>query len=118
MVLDISQLINPNFAIFFCPRREYALAEVSRRADAFVGKNLLRIRSLLKSDRVFGLMVFMETLTVVGESGQLGSATRWTISNLCRITDPRAEFLRTLAVRLGGRYLVRQENGLFLELCG
>ena len=100
VVLDVSQLLNPTFALLHTSHRTAALSEITRLTNDFVDHNRAVIRSLVHPDMVFGVMVRMEALTMLGDPQRLGSATRWTIANLCELGDSRAILLRDLAVRL------------------
>src|ERR1035437_4106100 len=87
LAIELSLIHNPQNNILLSDTQGDGIEILRRIADRFVELNSRRIRSLIKFPNVFGLVVYMANLSFVSNTLQFASATRWTITNLCEMTD-------------------------------
>jgi hypothetical protein len=99
LAIDLSLIHNPENKILLFDKQGDDIEIVQRIADRFVQLNSRRIRSMVKLPNVFGIVVCMASLSFVSNTLQFASATRWTITNLCEMSDPHYEQLRNFAAR-------------------
>jgi hypothetical protein len=99
VAIDLSLIHNPENKILLFDKQGDDIEIVQRIADRFVQLNSHRIRSMVKLPIVFGVVVCMASLSFVSKTLQFASATRWTIANLCEMSDPHYQQLRKFAVR-------------------
>jgi hypothetical protein len=99
LAIDLSLIHNPENKILLFDKPGDDIEFVQRIADHFIQLNSRRIRSMVKLPNVFGVLVCMASLSFVPSTLQFASATRWTIANLCEMSDPHYEQLRKFASR-------------------
>jgi hypothetical protein len=99
LAIDLSLIHNPKNKILLFDKQGDDIKVVQQIADHFIQLNNRRIRSMVNQPNVFGLVVCMASLSFVPNTLQFASATRWTIANLCEMSDPHYEQLRKFASR-------------------
>jgi hypothetical protein len=99
VAIDLSLIHNPGNRILLTQKPEEGIAAVRRAVDGFAKMNINRIRSLVKTPNVFGLVAYMSSLCFNPNTTDFATATRWTIVNLCEMTDERYERLRKFSTR-------------------
>ena len=99
VAIDLSLIHNPENKILLAQKSEDGINAVRRAADGFVEMNKSRIRSLVKIPDVFGLVAHMSSLCFNPSTLDFSTATRWTIMNLCEMTDVRDDRLRKFSTR-------------------
>ena len=99
VAIDLSLIHNPGNRILLTQKPEEGIAAVRRAVDGFAKMNIKRIRSLVKTPNVFGLVAYMSSLCFDPNTIGFATATRWTIVNLCEMTDERYERLRKFSTR-------------------
>lgn len=99
VAIDLSLIHNPENRILLTQRPEEGVDAVRRAADGFARMNMERVRSLVKVPDVFGLVAYMSSLCFDPNIIGFSTATRWTIVNLCEMTDERYERLRKFSTR-------------------
>jgi len=93
--LDLTPAYNPSNAFLIVERPQQATNETQRIADSFIRQNIEKIQGLVDDRKVFGIMVFINGLFYVPTRPQLGSAARWSATNLCDASDQRYSFFRS-----------------------
>jgi hypothetical protein len=101
VAIDISVLINPSDRFLLRDDLRTANRDWARGVDQFIHKNAQAIRSCVDPSRTFGVAVYAAILFSQQHPPQLGYLRRWSVANLCALTDPRAKLLATLATRVG-----------------
>lgn len=107
VALDISLLQNPESDFAIVTKPELAAQVIGHFADYFLDHNAGRIRSLVNSNRVFGVVIHMSALFFDRAQQRLGSALRISSANLCPPKDRRAyvlqEYVQQVAKATTGR---------------
>jgi hypothetical protein len=110
IALDLSSVYNAAHTVVTVSDPSESIALVTRMADTFIDRNAERIRMHASSPSVFGVMVFVNVLCYVQSTRQLGSASRWTFTNLCLLRDPRATRLAQFTSRFSRAYDTLRPN--------
>jgi hypothetical protein len=106
VAIDLSLIHNRANGIQLIRKQEQGIEAVQIVADHFIKSNSGSIRSLVKVPDVFGVVVCMSGLFFVESTLQFASATRWTITNLCKISDPHYQQLSKFLVRFAAGSLM------------
>lgn len=100
LAIDLSLIHNPRNEIQLTGTREESVKAVQKVANRFVELNCVRIRSLVKTPNVFGVIACMSGLFFIEQTFQFALASRWTITNLSEMSDPLYARLRRFAIRI------------------
>lgn len=111
VALDISLLQNPESEFAIVTKRELAAQAIRHFADYFLEHNEGRIRSLINSNRVFGVVIYMSALFFDRAQQRPGSTFHISPANLCPDDDRRAyvlqEYVQQLAKAITRGWLER-----------
>ncbi|MEJ2629546.1 MAG: hypothetical protein P8078_13460, partial [bacterium] len=101
IAIDISKLENPQNNRLGYTKRADVLPAIIKIADSFYERNSRKFHRDINTDKVFGIIIYVEILTYYMVKPQIGYSNRMSIISLCNKTDKRYHFIRKVAVKLG-----------------
>lgn len=99
--LDLTGIHNPAHAFLMTDSSRAAANTAQVTADRYAKGIQNRLQGLLGERLVFGLMIHVSCLFFMYTTFQFGSATRWSVTNLCKLSDPRCAALEQFVTAIG-----------------